>query len=136
MSRFVDRTATKAVDLGPCECPGAPHPKDEATVRSDLAYPEVVALGVASTALEVAETWLSKDEPFDGYPVLAGWNLLGNDGTIMPLSVDTFRLLKPATLHPLVAAVNESIEASEAVPNRSGAHSRNGSRVSASPSRR
>jgi len=136
MSRFVDRTATKPVDLGPCECPGAPHPRDEALVRSDLAYPEVVALGVASTALEVADAWLSREEPFDGYPVLVSWNLLGNDGSPMPLSVETFRMLKPATLHPLVAAVNESIEASEAVPNRSGAHSRNGSRVSASPSRR
>ena len=41
MGRFADATRTNRVELGPCECPGSPHPEDFALVRAELFAPQI-----------------------------------------------------------------------------------------------
>lgn len=125
MSRFADPRAQRTVDLGPCECPGMPHERDEVTVRSELSGSEIGALAQTSTGDEAAvATALA--------PLILGWNLLGPNGEPWPPSADALRALKAPTLTAIVAGIETSIEESVRLPNGSGAPSAASSRGSAS----
>jgi hypothetical protein len=140
VSRFVSKDATRPVDLGPCQCPGTPHERDELRIRARLSYLEIAAVSNGNSPGEVAETFTTGIPPFDGKPVLASWNLRDESGDVA-LDADALTSLEAATLTLIVNAVSEVIEASgpalleEQSKNGSGAHSANGSRASASLNR-
>jgi hypothetical protein len=134
VSRFVNKDATQPVDLGPCQCPNKPHERDEALVRSELGYLEILAISAANSAEDVADTFTADASPFDGHPVIVSWNLEDERGPVEVTAI-ALKRLDPASLGPIVEGVNEAIERSNPDPNGSGAHSANGSRASASPNR-
>lgn len=130
MSRFVNTTVTRTVDLGPCECPGTPHERDEAEVRAELSNQEIVdfanSADGAETAARVAEFTVS-------------WNLLGLDGKPWPPTEESILALFTPTIQKLIQAlslaVNESATRGTS-PNASSAPSGNGSRASGSSTRK
>ena len=80
MSRFVDKNATFQFDLGECQCPpgpeGAkPHARDEASIRKELSYGEVLKLAQSSDEIEASmqlmlmrvKSWSLRDS--EGHPV-------------------------------------------------------------------
>jgi hypothetical protein len=134
VSRFVNKDSTRPVDLGPCQCPGKPHERDEAVVRSRLGYLEIAAISGANSAEDVADTFTTDDSPFDGHPVIVSWNLHDENGPVEATAI-ALKRLDAETLGPIVEAVNETIEASGQSPNGSGAPSANGSPESASLNR-
>jgi hypothetical protein len=82
VSRFVNKDATQPVDLGPCQCPNKPHERDEALVRSELGYLEILAISAANSAEDVADTFTADASPFDGHPVIVSWNLEDERGPV------------------------------------------------------
>ena len=126
MSRFADPTAIRTVDLGPCECPDAPHKRDEANIRAELSASEVARLiEVINNADKDGASALIADAIVD-------WNLLGPDGEPWPPSAESVDALKHATTALIAAALAEVVTESVKVPNASGAPSRDSSRRSAS----
>lgn len=125
MSRFADATATKTVDLGPCECPGTPHESDWAKVRTEA-------------SAEEAERFVDTEKltPEGAAEAVASfipeWNLLGPNGEPWPPSTDSVRALKMATVKIIAKAVAETINESVTLPNASAAPSRGLSRGSGS----
>lgn len=127
MSRFADPAAVREVDLGPCECPGAPHSRDWAKVRADLSGSELTIL--------LSLGGLSQDEAAERIaPFIDSWNLLGPDGSEWPPSPAALFALKGATAQAIGAAIAGVVdEVIGPLPNPSGARSRASSRASASP---
>ena len=126
MSRFADPHATRLVDLGPCECPGAPHKRDEANIRAELSASEVARL------IEVINN-ADKDGASEQIAAaIVGWNLLGPDGEPWPPSAESVDALKHATTAVLAGALADVVTESLKVPNASGAPSQVSSRRSAS----
>jgi len=120
VSRFVDRAATYRLSLGACQCPDKPHDEDWIDLRtqfSGIEWREMIAFGTKH-ALSIMVT---------------DWNLR-NEGGDIPLTPETLADLDTATCE----AIDQWFEVNVPIPdfpNRSGAHSRNGSRVSASSAR-
>jgi len=115
--RFIDRTATQRLSLGDCQCPGTPHDEDYLEVRtqfSGIEWREMVTWGTKH-ALAIMVT---------------GWNLRNEAGDL-PLTAETLADLDSATFEILDRWFEINVPIPD-FPNRSGAHSRNGSRVSAS----
>jgi hypothetical protein len=121
MSRFANPQATERLVLGDCECPGKPHDEDWIDMRTEFGAQDAVALA-SGNSLEALEL------------IVVGWNLLDHDGSSAPvdrshierLFADTFDVINPwITKHARLGTL----------PNGSGAHSANGSRVSASATR-
>lgn len=129
MSRFADPHATRLVDLGPCECPGAPHKRDEANIRAELSASEVARL------IEVINN-ADKDGASELIAAaIVDWNLLGPNAEPWPPSAESVDALKHATTALIAGALADVVTESVKVPNASGAPSRASSRRSASPSR-
>ena len=141
MSRFVT-LKTRPVPLGPCQCPGTPHPDgDVAQVYSAIGWDDLVDVGSAPTEGAGRRILVTR--------AIASWNLveladvLDDDGNPtgeqvakpVPVVEASVRLLGDATLTMLADAVNEAYEAArDPVPNGSGALSPDSSSESASPS--
>ena len=125
MSRFADPRATLEVDLGPCECPGAPHDRDVAVIRSQ--YSEMDAAWLRNSVADLdsaAEAWAR---------FIVSWNLLGPNGEDFPASPAAFASLHTATFEQIAMAIGKAARESNTVPNRSGAPSVASPRRSASP---
>lgn len=128
MSRFADLNATTTVDLGPCECPGAPHESDWAKVRAEASAEDVQRfVGVEGLGSDGAAEAIADFIP--------EWNLLGPDGKPWPPSMESVRALKVPTLTILSNAIGTAVAESVAVPNASSAPSPGSSRGSASRAR-
>lgn len=123
MSRFADPGQTKVVALGPCQCPGAPHAQDEATVREQL--------GVGDLEIMQAAGWIAGDGRV--YVMAAAqrallvrgvvaWNLLGPDGQAAPVNTLTVAALDDATFE-FLAAEFDGAQRRRTLPNVSGAPS-------------
>ena len=125
MSRFADPRATRTVDLGPCECPGTPHERDEALIRSELSGSEIARIVSASQTDE-------SEASAAFAPYVLSWNLLDPDGQPTEPSADLLTQLMATTLQSLVTAISEVVTASVQVPNRSSGPSRASSRGTAS----
>ena len=123
MSRFVDPKDVKVVDLGPCQCPGAPHARDEATVRGQLGYGDLEQMQAAG--------WLAGDGRVFIQATaqralvtrgVVGWNLLGPDGGLMEVNALTVAALDEETVDMLAAAL-DGAQKRRSLPNVSGATS-------------
>lgn len=125
MSRFVDRTRTRRVDLGPCECPGTPHESDYALVRAELSGQEIADYTTASND-EVADV---------SARLVPEWNLIDRSGAV-PVTGQALVDLMPTTLAAIVNALSTTVGESVALPNASGAPSRATSQGSASRTRK
>lgn len=118
MSRFANPQATKRFVLGDCECPGKPHDEDFLDIRSELSGLDLARIEGAS--------------PVERMKLLViGWNLIGDDGSVAPLDDDYLSRLYLDTFSALNTWLTENAQTST-LPNGLGAHSRNGSRASAS----
>jgi hypothetical protein len=81
MSRFTDPNAAERFDLGPCECPGTPHAEgDWMLLRTDLSGQDLLEIEDADGAGRLAI-------------LVKGWNLIGDDGQVAPLTPAYFARL-------------------------------------------
>lgn len=125
MSRFADPKATKRFVLpGPCACPNQPHDEDWMEVRTQLGTADLLKIEDAGSGIDRLEV------------MVVAWNLRDDDGSEAPVDRDHLeRLYFDAALFKAFDAwTNEHVKV-VALPNGSGAPSRNGSRVSAGPAR-
>jgi len=125
MSRFIDAGAGREVDLGPCDCPGTPHERDTATIRSQLSGSEIAVLQATPTGDELAASEAVT-------PLILSWNLLGPNGEATDPTATLLRLLTAPTLTAISEAISEVVTESTTLPNPSSAPSRASSRGSAS----
>jgi hypothetical protein len=126
VSRFADPEARRTVELGPCECPGAPHDSDWAKVRSELA-PADIRRAVALTTLDDDAAIAAGLVEF-----VAEWNLLAPNGRLWPPSAESIVSLKGPTLIALIGGLTDSIRESSNVPNAPSVPSRASRRGNAS----
>ncbi len=124
MSRFADPRAVQEIDLGPCECPGAPHERDIAVIRSDYSDTDAALLRASTVDVETGAAEFAKH--------IVSWNLLGPNGEPWPPSAESVMALKAPTLTPIAEAIARAVNESNQLPNRSGAPSAASSRGSAS----
>lgn len=114
MSRFVDKTATHQTDLGPCKCPpdksGAqPHAHDEATVRDQLSYGEMLQA-------------IKADEAGDGAMFLilkrvTNWSLRDAQGKPVEVTRQSVEDLDYETAKLIHAACIEDYQGNAELPN-------------------
>lgn len=137
MSRFADPTATDLVDLGSCQCPGTPHERDEAVIRTSLGHSEESQAGVAGWAATNG-AYFDWEKARDKLLEIATirWTLLDESGAPVPVSATWIGRLDEATRNVLAGAIDEKTSKATPLPNASGAHSGNGSRASASRTRK
>src|SRR5690349_6018737 len=122
MGRFVDKSAGEWVPLGACECPGTPHPDgDKAFIRTDLSGSEWATVGQGNTDRSLTI-------------FIVEWNLLDEDGDPLLINEATVGQLDTPTFRAIDSWIGEHVTY-PALPNASGAPSRNGSRASASQRR-
>lgn len=123
MSRFADPNATKRMELGPCECPGSPHAEgDWIAMRCDLGADDLVFM-------ETAEPYARMER------LVKGWNLIGDDGQVAPITHDYLGRLY-LDMFPRINAWLEENAKTASLPNGSAAPSPSSSRVSGSPTLR
>lgn len=136
MSRFADPTAVEVVPLGPCQCPGTPHERDEATVRWQLGASALARVG-ASELLAAA-----RNDPFASWRQLVlecvvSWNLMARDEDgepyVVAITPAAVAELDEDTLKELAVKADALIQSKGSLPNDSGAPSAESSRESASP---
>jgi len=121
MSRFADPSVTERFVLGDCECDGKPHDEDYLDLRTQLS-------GVELVEMESTDDGVSRMER-----LIVGWNLT-EGGEAAPVDRDHIARLSLPTLNRIGEWWSERA-AGFALPNGSGAPSRNGSRASASHTR-
>lgn len=122
MSRFIaslQGPATRTVPLGPCECPGTPHPDgDTAEVYEVLGWDDLYDVGVAAQTSAGAAMRLLVTRAVQSWTLLDGLN--GNAISV-PIVEATVRLLDSATVNALAEAANAAYEKANApLPNGSG----------------
>lgn len=123
--RFIDPTATKRLDLGACQCPGTPHESDWVEYRSQLGYG---ALGVIAMVASTQDLMAARRKELE--LAITEWNLAGPDGAVK-VDADAIYRLDPLTAETIVTAIDEAVQASQTLPNTSGARSQDGSPASA-----
>jgi hypothetical protein len=138
LSRFADPDATEEVDLGVCRCPGAPHERDSAQIRTDIGDGEAKSVRVAgwqSTGMEYYDFEVANDAAIAKFTL--SWTLCEKDGEPVAITRRTVSLLDEATRIVLLMAINKPFEERHggALPNASGARSRSSSPASAPPNR-
>lgn len=122
MSRFLN--STRRVELGACQCPGAPHADgDWVDMRAATPWGALMDAGAADT-------------PSLAYLALAvgtisGWNLVDEDGAGVPVTRDSVAALDGTTFTALIEDINQAAVTGNALPNASGAPSRPSRRGSA-----
>lgn len=137
MSNFADPSRVEVLPLGPCLCPGAPHERDEATYRLEIgggARKRISAYGWGITRGE----WFDTSAAGNMLMVvgIASWNLVGAKGRAVPVTLDTVALLREDRRDLIEETLDRVLgEQPATLPNASGAPSRDGSEVSASPRR-
>lgn len=126
MSRFADPAAKLRLDLGACQCPGAPHESDWADLRGELSSVEVAKFaGMAGLADDgVAERLAT---------FVLGWNLLGPNGEPWPPSADSLLALKLPTIQLFIEKLGEVVDASVTLPKGSSGRSPGSSPEKESP---
>ncbi len=125
----IDETSAEPLVLERCYCPESPHDHDEVMVRTQYGYGDVKAvrkMGFANPAL----TW---DEELADLTMMArsvvSWTFVLTDGTPLPVSLATIRLLPIEVGEAILEKANEHFEASR-LPNASGARSQPSSQAS------
>lgn len=117
---FASPKATERFVLGECRCPGTPHDEDFIDLRSELSGMDLATM--------------EGSEPVDRMKILiVGWNLRDDQGEV-PIDGDHLALLYIDIFTRLNEWLDEHAKVA-ALPNGSGAPSRNGSRASASRTR-
>lgn len=127
MSRFASAQPTARLDLGPCQCPGAPHESDWVVHRTRLGYGPLgdwSALAVEQGVPRAKRKLLSL--------AIVDWNFLGADGTAAAIDEAAIDDLDVITAETIYAALDGSVLNTDALPNGSGAPSVATSRASAS----
>jgi hypothetical protein len=136
MSRFADPTRTGIVPLGPCQCPGTPHDRDEAVVRWDLGSSALARIGRAELDKAITRDPLAAWRQLILEAVVS-WNLMLVDddggGVAAPLIPAVIAELDDATITTLAEAIDTLIGSRGTLPNASGAPSVASSPGSASP---
>lgn len=142
MSRLSDPSAVETIDLGPCQCPGKPHERDEAVVRFQLSGSALARIGRAELERSVSL------DPYAAYrqtavECLVSWNLVwemgdAEDRRVMPVPLipATIAELDSTTLTTIAETADKLIQGNGTLPNVSGAPSRASSRGSASRGRK
>jgi len=106
----------RRIDLGACDCPGAPHPSDWVDVSEVVTWDDLVDVGLASSEGAARLLLVTR--------AIVDWNLAGANGEAAPISESTVRLLDPATLQAIAEVVNAAyVRASAPLPNASSAPS-------------
>ena len=124
MSRFADPTATATVSLGPCECPGTPHEKDEAVVRWQLGDSALARVGAAELTASSGDVYASWRQLI--VEATVSWNLQTDyNGKVVdvPVAPATVAELDAETMTTLATAIDDLIEHKGTLPNDSGAPS-------------
>jgi hypothetical protein len=140
MSRFADAYSTTTIPLGPCDCPGTPHERDEAVARTELGASAKARVGRAEIEGAVQHDPLAAHRQLVLETVIS-WNLLWlapatDDGAErvavpVPITPATVAELDRDTLVPLAEAIDK-FTADGSPPNASGAPSPASPRGSAS----
>lgn len=139
MSRFADPTKTETVPLGACQCPGAPHEGDEATVRYQLGASALARVGAAGLVAARSR------DPYAAYRQLVlecvvSWNLVDTDedGDAVPVPITPAIVaeMDEDTLVPLAEAIDALVQSKGQLPNAPGAPSPASPRGSASHTRK
>lgn len=131
--RFADPSKVETVPLGPCQCPGTPHERDEAVIRWDLSASALARVGQAQM-LAGADFYA----PYRALIVesVASWNLQvlhNGEPVTVPIVPATVAELDEATLDTLGEAIDALISGKGSLPNASGAPSAESPQESASP---
>jgi hypothetical protein len=136
IGRFADPSVTATIDLGPCRCPGTPHERDSAQVRSQIGDGELRS--AYATAVRVdpdGERYFDEAAGDDAAAArfTRSWTLLDAAGEPVPITPAWISRLDTETRTALLAPLNAAIAARSApLPNGSGARSPGSSRASAS----
>lgn len=124
MSRFA-QLGTTVTALGPCQCPGTPHEKDEAVQYEILGWDDVADIAIASSEGAARRIMVARS--------IASWNLQEyaptNNGhkpelEDVPVTEATVRLIDKAAADALwEPAYRAFVKARERLPNESSAES-------------
>lgn len=126
MTRFRELGTYPPTDLGPCQCPGTPHERDEAVQYTLLGWDDVADIAVASSEGAARRVMVTRS--------IASWTLLDwerdADGAPtdrlapVPITDATVRLLTKESADALWPRAFEAFSASrDPLPNGSGAGS-------------
>lgn len=100
MTRFVDRDQTETVELGPCQCPNAPHGTDSVRLRKRLSYADQLHLADAAAQSMTEALWTLFNMR------VAGWNLTDEKGRPVPMSRANWQNLDEETAKAIQEAIN------------------------------
>lgn len=134
--RFAQRTKTRPVDLGACQCPGKPHDHDTARVVQQFGQDAVVQIGEAGFTAAAARGGfnMAASELKEVELGLVDWILVDAEGEPVPINADTVAALDQASIAKLIEGLEPALDRAQGpVPNVSGAPSAAGSPESASP---
>ncbi len=143
---YADPDATETIELpGGCPCPGRPHERESAVIRTQLGAGERASIAVAgwSRARGDFYDWEAAKSELVATAVVS-WTYLrpGSDDEPVPLPIDwvtVHRRLPGPAREALAKAINAAhagvLEAEASLPNASGAPSRGSTRGSASRTR-
>ena len=140
VGRFADPKRTQGVELGPCRCPGTPHPGgDSAQVRVEIGDGEIKSayrMGgfrrvppVTDAAGRIVVAGQFDNEGADDEAVARftrSWTFLDEEGDPVPITWASVGLLDSEARGTLVAAVDavvEALAAGASLPNASAAPS-------------
>ena len=111
MSRFVDRNQIEVVDIGECQCPGAPHGNDQVRIRKHLSYADQLHLADASAQSMTEALWSLFNLR------VAGWNLTDDKNRPVPLSRASWNNLDEDTARVIQDAINNLKDDQAELPN-------------------
>lgn len=116
MGRFADPTRTATLVLpGGCQCPGTPHARDEWEYRLELGESELRSAGVRALIGRDAAGEALIDLPLMQDLLIetasVAWNLVGDDGALVPIRPQTLRLLDETTRDAMLEALDETQKA-------------------------
>lgn len=133
MSRFANAAAVRTIVIGPCQCPGSPHARDEAVVRTELGVEAIGIIGVAGweTSGGVAFDAVASKRKLLEIGIVR-WNLLTDSGQPAEPPAAFIGSLDEETFESLATSLDGVIKRTP-LPNGSGAPSVDGSPESASP---
>lgn len=124
---LADPDTTDEVDLGSCRCPGTPHERDSAQVRTDYGDGEVRAIYEAATAVTSSGLIRVLEAVGDDLAIAKftiSWTLLDGEGKPIPINAQVAGRLKGSARNALLAVINPAIErAGGELPNASGGRS-------------
>lgn len=138
MSRFADPAATRELDLGPCQCPGTPHDRDNVTYRYEFGDGELESIGSAGVDPDGGPYDYGKANDRMLALAVVSWNLVTGqtlpDGRPVPVAINsrTMSLLDHETRDAISIAVDRAKREAE-IPKPPTAPSQDSSQESGSP---